>query len=79
MFGWIIRHHTLLSFALYTGGFVAFVLYLKKGLYSYQFQQYAWTHMILMVRSQGILEWDLFDFIMILVEWFMFAADRIDQ
>lgn len=53
MFGWIIRHHTLLSFALYTAGFVSFVLRLKKGLYSYQFQQYAWTHMILMVRAEG--------------------------
>lgn len=50
MFGWIIRHHTILSFGLYTAGFVAFVLTLKKGMYTYQFGQYAWTHMILMVR-----------------------------
>lgn len=28
----------------------SFVLTLKKGRYTYQFGQYAWTHMILMVR-----------------------------
>ena len=30
-------------------GFMSFVLTLKKNLYVYQFTQYAWTHMILMV------------------------------
>ena len=30
-------------------GFVAFVLSLKRGLYPYQFGQYAWTHMTLLV------------------------------
>jgi phosphatidate cytidylyltransferase len=29
-------------------GFVMFVLSLKKGMYLYQFGQYAWTHMILL-------------------------------
>lgn len=29
----------------------SFVLTLKKGRYTYQFGQYAWTHMILMVRA----------------------------
>lgn len=33
-------------------GFVMFVLSLKRGMYMYQFAQYAWTHMIiLMVRG----------------------------
>lgn len=31
----------------------SFVLTLKKGQYAYQFGQYAWTHMILMVRCPG--------------------------
>ncbi|KAL6776365.1 PCT1 [Auxenochlorella protothecoides x Auxenochlorella symbiontica] len=48
MFGWLLRHHTIMSFSLYTAGFVLFVLTLKKGMYTYQFGQYAWTHMILM-------------------------------
>ena len=30
-------------------GFVTFVLKLQKGRYTYQFGQYAWTHMILLV------------------------------
>lgn len=51
MFGWLLRHHTIMSFSLYTAGFVLFVLTLKKGMYTYQFGQYAWTHMILMVRG----------------------------
>ena len=29
-------------------GFVGFVLRLEKGYYLYQFQQYAWTHLILL-------------------------------
>lgn len=47
--GWVMRRHTLLSFSLYTGGFVSFVLTLEKRMYTYQFGQYAWTHMILLV------------------------------
>lgn len=49
MFGWLLKRHTILSFYLYCAGFVSFVLTLKKGRYTYQFGQYAWTHMILMV------------------------------
>ena len=30
-------------------GFILFVLSLQKGMYLYQFGQYAWTHMILMI------------------------------
>lgn len=49
LLGWVIKHHTILCFSLYTAGFVSFVLTLKKGMYTYQFQQYGWTHMILLV------------------------------
>lgn len=49
MFGWLLKRHTIISFYLYVVGFVSFVLTLKKSLYVYQFGQYAWTHMILMV------------------------------
>lgn len=34
-------------------GRCSFVLTLKKGRYTYQFGQYAWTHMILMVWPGG--------------------------
>lgn len=30
-------------------GFVSFVLSLKKGMYLYQFSQFAWTHTITLV------------------------------
>ena len=32
-----------------SAGFVTFVLRLQKRMYSFQFAQYAWTHMILLV------------------------------
>ena len=47
--GLVLRRHTLVCFSLYCAGFVSFVLTLHKGKYTYQFGQYAWTHMILMV------------------------------
>lgn len=49
LLGWVIRRHTMISFSMYTAGFVSFVLTLKKGTLSYQFGQFAWTHMILLV------------------------------
>lgn len=48
LLGTMIRRHTFISYSLYAGGFVAFVLTLEKGSYTYQFGQFAWTHMILM-------------------------------
>lgn len=47
-FAWLLRRHTIMAYSLYMAGFVAFVLSLKKGMYLYQFGQYAWTHMILL-------------------------------
>jgi phosphatidate cytidylyltransferase len=44
-----LRHHAMSAFLLYMAGFVAFVLSLRRGHYPYQFSQYAWTHMILLV------------------------------
>ncbi|EIE23739.1 phosphatidate cytidylyltransferase [Coccomyxa subellipsoidea C-169] len=48
LFGWALKKHTILTFALYTAGFVSFVLKLEKGCYLYQFGNYAWTHLILL-------------------------------
>ncbi|GBF97085.1 phosphatidate cytidylyltransferase [Raphidocelis subcapitata] len=45
---WLLRRHNLISYLLYMTGFMAFVLSLKRGMYGYQFGQYAWTHMILL-------------------------------
>lgn len=49
LFGWLLKRHTLASFTLYIAGLMSFVLTLEKGMYTYQFGQFAWTHMILLV------------------------------
>jgi phosphatidate cytidylyltransferase len=52
-------HHTFISFSLYVIGFVAFVSNLQKGYYKFQFSQFAWTHMTLLlvvVQSQFIIK-----------------------
>ncbi|XP_044496120.1 phosphatidate cytidylyltransferase 2 [Mangifera indica] len=45
----LIKYHMAVCYFLYITGFVWFILSLKKKLYKYQFGQYAWTHMILIV------------------------------
>ncbi|OWM85608.1 phosphatidate cytidylyltransferase 2 [Punica granatum] len=45
----LIKYHTVICYSLYITGFMWFILTLKKKMYKYQFGQYAWTHMILIV------------------------------
>ncbi|KAG4303993.1 hypothetical protein PORY_002646 [Pneumocystis oryctolagi] len=45
----VATHHRFISFILYVGGFIFFVMNLKKGHYKYQFTQFCWTHMILLL------------------------------
>ncbi|EEB05413.2 phosphatidate cytidylyltransferase [Schizosaccharomyces japonicus yFS275] len=42
-------HHRFISFMLYTISFVLFVASLKKGNYKFQFSQFCWTHMTLLL------------------------------
>ncbi|KAJ3415817.1 hypothetical protein HDV05_004090 [Chytridiales sp. JEL 0842] len=52
-------HHSFISFLLYILGFVLFVCNLQKGHYKFQFSQFAWTHMTLLlviVQSQFIIK-----------------------
>ncbi|KAJ1927449.1 phosphatidate cytidylyltransferase [Tieghemiomyces parasiticus] len=42
-------HHRFISFSLYLFGFVWFVAGLRKGFYRFQFTQFAWTHMTLLL------------------------------
>jgi phosphatidate cytidylyltransferase len=42
-------HHRFISFSLYCFGLVFFVLNLKKGYYKFQFSQFGWTHMALLL------------------------------
>ncbi|CAI9118294.1 OLC1v1019845C1 [Oldenlandia corymbosa var. corymbosa] len=43
------KYHMVTCYFLYIAGFMWFILTLKKKMYKYQFGQYAWTHMILIV------------------------------
>ncbi|GAB2274206.1 phosphatidate cytidylyltransferase [Dionaea muscipula] len=45
----LIKYHMAVCYFLYIAGFMWFILTLKKKMYKYQFGQYAWTHMILIV------------------------------
>lgn len=45
----LIKYHMVICYFLYIAGFMWFILTLKKKMYKYQFGQYAWTHMILIV------------------------------
>ncbi|KAE8655734.1 Phosphatidate cytidylyltransferase 1 [Hibiscus syriacus] len=45
----LIKHQMAICYFLYIAGFMWFILTLKKNMYKYQFRQYAWTHMILIV------------------------------
>lgn len=42
-------HHRFISFSLYVTGLVLFVLSLRKGEYQFQFSQFGWTHMVLLI------------------------------
>lgn len=45
----LIKYQMFICYFLYIAGFMWFILTLKKGMYKYQFGQFAWTHMILFV------------------------------
>lgn len=45
----LIKYQMVICYSLYIAGFVWFILTLKKKMYKYQFGQFAWTHMILIV------------------------------
>ncbi|XP_075476449.1 phosphatidate cytidylyltransferase 3-like isoform X1 [Primulina tabacum] len=45
----LIKYQMVICYFLYIAGMMWFILTLKKKMYKYQFGQYAWTHMILIV------------------------------
>lgn len=52
----LVIYHRFISFCLYCGGFVLFVLSLVKKYYMKQFSLFAWTHVVLLiVVSQSYL------------------------
>ncbi|RYR63330.1 hypothetical protein Ahy_A04g021136 isoform H [Arachis hypogaea] len=67
----LIKYHMVIYYALYISGFMRFILTLKKKMYKYQFGQYAWTHMILIVSSFTVAS--IFEGIF----WFLLPATLI--
>eukprot|EP00051_Salpingoeca_urceolata_P007497 m.98148 g.98148 ORF g.98148 m.98148 type:complete len:439 (-) comp15262_c0_seq1:296-1612(-) len=54
--GWLLKHHLFVGFCLYIVGFCAFVVTLQKGHYAFQFTQFGWTHLaLLLVVTQSHL------------------------
>ena len=45
----LVTYHRMIAFLLYTGGFVGFVLSLKKTYYLKQFTLFGYTHITLMI------------------------------
>ena len=81
-------HHRLISFLLYMGGFVTFVLNLKKGFYRFQFYHFCWTHMTLLLVLcsshfiiNNIFEGKFCDFInfshLLGLFWFIFPVSLV--
>ncbi|EGD75054.1 phosphatidate cytidylyltransferase [Salpingoeca rosetta] len=49
----LLTRHRFISFCLYIAGFVTFVLSLKKGFYMFQFVQFGWTHLSLLIVASA--------------------------
>jgi CDP-diglyceride synthetase len=71
-------------------GFVWFVLSLKKGMYMYQFSQFAWTHTIILITIvpssfivsnlfEGIIWWMLPSMLVIANDIFAYLAGEADS
>ncbi|KAJ8752978.1 hypothetical protein K2173_008713 [Erythroxylum novogranatense] len=71
----LIKYHMVICYSFYIAGFMWFILTLKKKMYKYQFGQYAWTHMILIVvfTQSSFAVANFFEGIF----WFLFPASLI--
>ncbi|KAK7276889.1 hypothetical protein RIF29_18035 [Crotalaria pallida] len=71
----LIKYQMVICYFLYIAGFVWFILSLRKRYYKYQFGQYAWTHMILIVvfTQSAFTVANIFEGIF----WFLFPASLI--
>jgi len=50
----VVKYHDFISFALWVTGFLMFTLSLKKGYYRYQFRQFGWVHIaVMLIVGQG--------------------------
>eukprot|EP00246_Nothoceros_aenigmaticus_P011221 TRINITY_DN2981_c0_g1_i1.p1 TRINITY_DN2981_c0_g1~~TRINITY_DN2981_c0_g1_i1.p1 ORF type:complete len:411 (+),score=44.76 TRINITY_DN2981_c0_g1_i1:161-1393(+) len=75
LFSGFIKFHMITCYFMYIAGFVWFIVTLKKGMYQYQFSQFAWTHMILFVvfAQSSFTVANIFEGII----WFLLPASLI--
>jgi len=68
----LVNYHYLISFMLWIGGFLFFVLTLKKGFYRYQFRQFGWAHIcvVLIVGQTSAIMNNIFEGLV----WFILPA-----
>ncbi|KAK9155464.1 hypothetical protein Sjap_002944 [Stephania japonica] len=71
----LIKYQMVICYFLYIAGFIWFILTLKKKMYKYQFGQFAWTHMILIIAftQSSFTVANIFDGIF----WFLLPASAI--
>ncbi|KAL5713517.1 phosphatidate cytidylyltransferase [Ranunculus cassubicifolius] len=71
----LLKYQMVFCYSLYIAGFMVFILTLKKRMYKYQFGQYAWTHMILIVvfTQSSFTVLNIFEGIF----WFLLPASLI--
>ncbi|GAB4846092.1 phosphatidate cytidylyltransferase [Ancistrocladus abbreviatus] len=71
----LLKYQMVICYFLYIAGFMWFILTLKTKMYKYQFGQYAWTHMILIVvfTQSSFIAANIFEGIF----WFLLPATLI--
>ena len=75
IFDFLRTYHSFLSYSAYMVGILCFILTLQKGLYKYQFKQFAWTHLAIVVI---IFQSSLFlDNLMTGIYWVIFPASLV--
>ena len=75
IFFYALTYHNFISFALYIYCFLSFITHLKKGYYKYQFGQFAYIHIILIIfgTSASLIINNIFNGII----WFLLPASLV--
>eukprot|EP00045_Choanoeca_perplexa_P016013 m.210400 g.210400 ORF g.210400 m.210400 type:complete len:429 (-) comp17143_c0_seq5:120-1406(-) len=71
----IIQYHRFVSFWLYVIGFVTFVLSLRAGFYKFQFKQFGWTHLalLLVVATSQLIVRSIYEGLI----WFLLPSSMV--
>jgi phosphatidate cytidylyltransferase len=74
-FNYLFKYHNLISFGLYIIGFLGFIRSLTRGYLKYQFQTYAWIHILLIIFgiSSSFIMSNVFNGLV----WFLLPASLV--